>query len=227
VSNTKGIEADIPCPQCTEKMDKFFKKIQEKPSRREVYLAVFKNAIGNSFSVCIVLIVCSLMISLLHQMNVEQSSFTSALKVLLHYGSSAIDIIFFTASSLILLSFTLILNGADAAIWFRRLVVIPALHISGHMLSMVAGAVFGTFLIDGWATCYKLSEFSDVATIWGLCVLFSWLSLSAKPFFKVEFENINNEKDTFIKIAVVAFGCIAAGVFCLMYIKNYTPLVNH
>ena len=185
------------------------------------YLNICKESLTNSASVFVVLLVCQLIVWFL---GGKVTAFDSALSALLHYGKDSISILFLATSSLLLLAFALFFEGAPVALLFRKYVAVPALSISGHMLSMAAGSIVGWYLIISIKNHFDFTILLQVIFIYVLSIMFSTMCLSAKPFFDNDLPQLKEENGKFVSGFTALMGGVTFTVMYLLYVYNFNPI---
>jgi hypothetical protein len=76
------------------------------------------------------------------------TAFGDAVKLLIHYPESLSAVFAFLLAVLFFLSLTLIIEPSNLGRLSRRWVFIPSLHLTEHMLSLVMGVFFSSFVIQ-------------------------------------------------------------------------------
>lgn len=185
------------------------------------YFCIGKESLVNSASIFVVLLVCQVVVWLL---DGKASAFDSALSALLHYGKDSISILFLTTSSMLLLAVTLFFEGASVALIFRKYVTIPALNISGHMLSMAAGSTVGWYFIVSIENHFDFIVLLQVIFIYLANIVFSIICSSASPFFNTDLAKLKEEHGKFITGLTIFMGAIAFVVMYLGYVYNFNPI---
>ncbi|WP_156501792.1 hypothetical protein [Alteromonas stellipolaris] len=188
---------------------------------KKKYLNICKESLINSCSIFVVLLVCQLIVWLL---DGKVTAFDSALSALLHYGKDSISILFLTTASLLLLALALFFEGAPVALLFRKYVAVPALNISGHMLSMAAGSTVGWYLIVSIENHFDFTVLLQIIFIYFASIIFSIMCLSAKPFFDTDLAQLKEEHGKAITVFTVLMGGIASVVMYFGYVYNFNPI---
>jgi hypothetical protein len=195
----------------------------ENNARKDTYISLFKEVFTNSISILVVLLVCKLVVFIL---DGKISAFDSALSVLLHYGKDSISILFLTSSSMLLLAVSLIFEPAYLAIWFRKYVSVPALSISGHMLSMSAGATIGWYFIVAIENSFNFYTFAQVTFIYLVCLCFSFICLSAKPFFEYDFGELKIKNEKVFTVFTILMGGVSTAIMYFGYVYNFNSIAT-
>lgn len=180
--------------------------------------------IETAFYTLLLFFVCKFLAPLLASGHGHQTSFDLALDALSHYASGVVGILSLSVVTLIILSFTLIFQSSDVSNLIQKHLAIPALHVSGHMLSIAAGTVTAISILDG--------SFSIIFILRAIIAILFIIFLSATCYmlhiyFKYDHENNIAKHGRWIRLPSVAIGFVLLIGLYHDYIYNLSVPMGH